>query len=120
MSSTDGQPVKCRNCKRPLRSAASRAAGIGPRCAAIEAAFDGLNGKQRDKARDLIADNGVVKIRKGVYKVAANDGGAFYLTSVHGPCDCGWGLRRKSATTKPCAHVGAARLTAKPRLTLAA
>lgn len=119
MSST-AEPVKCRKCHRPLRSAASCAAGIGPRCAAIEAAFDGLNGKQQDKARELIADGGIVKVRPGVYQVRASDGSGNYLTTADGNCGCPWGLHRTSATAKTCYHVGAVRLAEKPRLTVAA
>lgn len=122
MSSTDttAEPVKCRHCKRPLRAAASVAAKIGPRCAAIEAATEGLNVKQAEKALELVADGGVVKVRKNVFAVTAGEGEGHYLTALTGQCNCAWGLRRTSAEKKTCAHVGAAKLTARPRLTLAA
>jgi Family of unknown function (DUF6011) len=108
--------VKCRKCHRPLRSAASRAAGIGPRCAAIEAAFNGLNDKQRDKARQLIVDGGVTRTsRKGIARVPSDETGEHYLTSVTGHCTCKWGLRRKSADTKTCYHVAVVRLEFAPR-----
>jgi hypothetical protein len=107
------QPVKCSRCKRTLTSAASRALGIGPRCAAIEAAFRGLKPEQADKARELIADGGVVPTgHKGVYRIASGKGDAVYLTAVTGQCTCAHGLR--VMTAKPCYHVGAARLAAKP------
>jgi hypothetical protein len=118
---TEARTAKCRRCKRVLRTAPSIAAGIGPRCAAIEAAFDGLNVKQQDKARELVADGGITRTaHNGVCRVTAADGSEQHLTSVNGNCTCAWGLRRKTASTKPCYHVGAVRLAITPRLTLAA
>jgi len=101
-----------------LRAAGSVARGIGPRCAAIEAAFNGLSDKQRDKARQLIVDGGVVKVRKGIYRAAAEDGGAVHTASVNGNCTCEWGRRRVSATAKTCYVVAVARLMANPRRTM--
>lgn len=121
MSSTDttAEPVKCSRCKRALTSAASVAAQIGPRCAAIEAATKGLNARQAEKAIELVADGGVVKVRKNVFAVTAGEGEGHYLTALTGQCNCAWGLRRASAEKKACAHVGAAILKAHPRRTLA-
>ena len=120
MNSTDTtpEPVKCRRCKRPLT--ASAAFGIGPRCAAIEAATEGLNAKQAEKAIELVADGGVVKVRENVFAVTAGEGEGHYLTALTGQCNCPWGLRRTSAEKKTCAHVGAAILKARPALRLAA
>lgn len=106
--------TRCRRCKRPLKSLASKLAGIGGRCAAIEAATEGLTSEQSSKALDLVSDGGVAKVREGVYQVTSSDGEATYLASVKGPCSCRWGLKRKSALTKVCVHVAAARLTARP------
>lgn len=119
MSSTDttAEPVKCRRCKRPLTASAS--AGIGPRCAAIEAATQGLKPEQAEKALELVADGGVVKVRKSVYAVASGDGERTYLACVNGNCTCAWGLKRTSAMKKTCAHVAAAILKARPRRALA-
>jgi Family of unknown function (DUF6011) len=119
MSETTSGTVKCSRCKRPLTSASSIAAEIGPRCAAIEAATKGLNAKQAEKAIELVADGGVVKVRKGVYTMPSSDGEGHYLTSVKGICNCPWGVKRSTAEKKPCAHVGAAILKAHPRLQLA-
>ena len=116
----EAETVKCRKCQRPLRSASSVAAKIGPRCAAIEAATEGLNAKQAEKALELVADGGVVKIRKNVFAVAAGEGEGHYLTALTGQCNCAWGLKRTSAEKKTCAHVGAAILKARPVLRLAA
>lgn len=106
--------VECRRCHRPLRSEASRAARIGGRCAAIEAATEGLSAKQIEKLDQVIVDKGVKATnRKGVYKVANQDGSVIRTAHLDGTCDCEWGSRR-SADTKVCYHVAAARLTAKP------
>jgi hypothetical protein len=120
MSSTTETPAQCRRCKRhSLRTPASRAAGIGPRCAAIEAAFQGLGDRQQDKARELIADKGVVPTcHEGVYRVSSSKGDAEYRTAVTGQCSCTWGLRRVSAEAKTCFHVGAVRLYHSPRRVL--
>ena len=119
MESATDKSVKCRKCHRALRAPASIAAGIGPRCAAIEAAFDGLSDKQRDKARQLIVDGGVVRTsRKGIARVPSDETGEHYLTSVTGHCTCKWGLCRKSAGTKTCYHVAVVRLEFTPRRVL--
>ena len=77
-------PAQCRRCKRHnLRTPASRAAGIGPRCAAIEAAFDGLDDRQQDKAREAVEDGAVIATsREGVAMVVSEDGESVHLTSV--------------------------------------
>ena len=115
MTSTS-QAVKCRSCGRSLRAAGSVARGIGPRCAAIEAAFAGLSDKQADKARQLMVDGGVTRTsRKGIARVPAEATGEHYLTSVTGHCTCAWGIRRKSATAKTCYHVAVVVLEFTPR-----
>lgn len=110
------EQITCRRCHRTLRSAASKLAGVGPRCAAIEAATEGLNAKQANKALELIADGGVAKVREGVYRVTSTDGSASYLTSVNGNCTCAHGLRRTSGTAKTCYHAAAVKLTARPAI----
>lgn len=108
--------VKCRKCRRPLRTPASRALGIGPRCAAIETALAGLDPRQQDKARELIEDGGIVATgHAGIARVVSEDGTETYLTSVTGHCTCPWGARRTSATVKTCFHVGAVKLAITPR-----
>jgi Family of unknown function (DUF6011) len=114
-TSTGAEPVKCTRCKRTLTSASSRIAKIGPRCAAIEAATEGLNAKQVDKMAQLILDKAIVAAnRKGVYHVVNEAGEVVHTCHVNGNCTCEWGLRRKSADTKVCYMVGAARLLATP------
>lgn len=117
----DIRTATCRRCRATLRAPASVAAGIGPRCAAIEAAFGGLNDKQRDKALEVIADGGVARTsRPGVFRVVSSDGSSVHLCSLNGNCTCGWGLRRHTASAKTCYAVAAARLTARPRIRTAA
>jgi Family of unknown function (DUF6011) len=111
---TTPETVKCRRCKRALTSASSIAARVGPRCAAIEAATEGLNAGQAEKAIELVADGGVAKVRDGVYRVCSGDGESAYLTALTGQCSCAWGLKRTSAAKKACAHVAAAILKARP------
>jgi hypothetical protein len=121
MPGTTEQSVKCRKCHRVLRSPASIARGIGPRCAAIEAAFAGLSDKQADKARQLIVDGGVTRTsRKGIARVPSDETGEHYITSVTGHCTCAWGIRRKSAGTKVCYHVPVVILEFAPRLRVTA
>lgn len=119
MASTDGTETqnRCSRCRRPLRVSK----GIGPRCAAIEAATAGLKPEQAAKALEVIADHGVIATgHKGVYRVTATSGTETYLTALTGHCSCPWGCRRHSALAKTCYHVAAARLTAKPLIRAAA
>jgi hypothetical protein len=116
MSATE--PVKCSRCKRTLRAAASIAAKVGPRCAAIEAALEGLNPEQKAKALEAIADKAVEPTsHDGVYRLASSKGDAIYIVSVNGNCNCAHGLRAMG--TKTCWHPAAARLKAKSRRSLA-
>jgi hypothetical protein len=113
---TTAEPVKCRKCHRPLHSPASIAAGIGPRCAAIEAATSGLTAEQSAKVAEAIGDGAVVRThRPGIAQVVSDDGTEVYTTSANGNCNCDWGRRRISATAKTCWHVGAVRLEFSPR-----
>jgi len=118
MTNTEA-PAQCRRCKRHnLRTPASRALGIGPRCAAIEAALAGLDAKQQDKALEAIADGAVIRTsRPGIAHVVSEDGAEVHVTSAAGNCTCAYGVRRMSAVTKTCWHVGAVRLDMAPRLT---
>lgn len=109
--------AKCRRCHRSLTSLSSCLAGIGPRCAAIEAALKDLKPEQQAKALEAVADKAVEPTtHKGVYRVISSDGTTAYLASVKGNCNCAHGLR--TMTAKTCWHPGAARLKAKSRLSL--
>jgi hypothetical protein len=114
-STEETRTAECRKCGRMLRSASSAAAGIGPRCAAVEAATEGLSAGQADKMNQLILDKAIVATnRKGVYKIVNEAGEVIHTCHVNGNCTCEWGRRRKSADTKVCYMVGAARLLATP------
>jgi hypothetical protein len=120
MDMTNEMPstAKCRRCHRILRTAPSVALGIGPRCAAIEAAFAGLDSRQQDKALEAIADGAVVRTsRPGIAHVVSDDGSEVYTVSANGNCNCAYGVRRASATVKTCWHPAAVLLDMAPRLT---
>ena len=113
--------ARCTRCHRVLKSAASKARGMGDRCAAIEAATEGLSAKQVDKMTQLILDGGIVRTnRKGVFHVVNEAGEVIHRTHVNGNCTCEWARRRVSAETKTCYHVAAARLLARPVIRAAA
>jgi hypothetical protein len=116
---TAASEAHCLRCGRKLTSTKSIADKFGKGCAAKirqaarETALEGLNDKQRDKALEIVSDGGAVPSnREGVWHVTSGDGSQAYLTTGDGHCNCKWGLRRVSADTKVCAHVGAVRLVA--------
>lgn len=104
--------IECTECHRPLKSAKSREAHIGPRCAAIKAALDALSDNQRTKVRELLDDRALTRVHrtKPLFKVISSSNDTVYTACLTGQCNCMWGLKRTSATTKVCAHVAAARI----------
>jgi hypothetical protein len=109
---TPTAPAKCLRCGHRIRSAASLAAKYGPVCrakirlAAINEAICGFAQAQIDKARELIADGGLVPTgRKGVFRAVSSKGdGTAYL--VHAAvCACPAGVRGRA-----CYHLAAARI----------
>jgi hypothetical protein len=109
MSNTETHAVKCLRpgCGRTLRATASIACGYGPVCRAkIRAArmaeiLKGFTAAQVEKARELIADGGLVPTSQpGVFRAVSSDGERTYLTHSK-TCGCPWGLRGKA---KPCFH----------------
>lgn len=118
-SETPASETRYLRCHRVLKAARSLANRYGKGCAAKirqaarETALEGLNDAQRDKALEIVSDGGAVPSnREGVWHVTSGDGSQAYLTTGDGHCNCRWGLRRVSADTKVCAHVGAVRLVA--------
>jgi hypothetical protein len=106
--------AKCLRCHRTLRSASSVSAGYGPVCrarirvAALNEAIKGFSLAQVDKARELIADGGILPTnRLGIYRSVSSRGDGTYLTHRNG-CNCPAGLRGRGA----CYHMGAARILA--------
>lgn len=109
------QPARCLRCGRHLRAASSIAAGYGRYCSAKiraaehAAALADFTEKQIDKARELIADGGIVPtIRAGVYRAVSSKGDVTYLITADGVCNCAWSLR--SGRAAGCYHVVAARI----------
>jgi hypothetical protein len=104
--------TRCLRCARPIRSARSLAAGYGPGCrariraAALAEAVKDFSAAQIDKARELIADGGLIATKRpGVFRAVSSDGTRTYL--VHRNIDnCPNGLRGKGS----CYHVAAARI----------
>lgn len=118
---TSHQPTaKCLRpgCGRTLRAKASVACGYGPVCrariraAALAEAVRGFAAAQVEKARELIADGGLVPFtRPGIFQAASSKGdGTVYLVSATGACNCPAGLR--SGKADRCYHVAAARMVA--------
>lgn len=118
MSNATGTPAeqpRCLRCGRKIRATASLKAQYGGGCRAAirrearEHALDGLNGRQRDEAIEIVADGGVIpSAHKGVWLVTSGDGSQVYRTTPAGQCNCKWGL--KNLAGRPCKHVGAVRL----------
>ena len=105
------QPARCLRCGRSLRASASITAGYGPVCRAriraaqLAAALRDFTADQAAKARELIADAGLVPTRHaGVYRAVSSDGTSTYLTHPAG-CSCPAGLRGRR-----CYHMAAARV----------
>jgi hypothetical protein len=103
--------TRCSRCDRPLRSAASIAAGIGPICArAARVAATGFSADQLDAAREVIGLGGVAHTSgRGaarVYAVAGSRGDT-YSTSAAGECSCPAGTHGRR-----CYHLAAVALYA--------
>ena len=104
MSNTEAHTAKCLRCGRTrhFRSAATaaKADGYGRICrmriraAALAEAVKGFAAAQVDKARELIADGGLVPFtRPGIFRSVSSDGQRTYLTASTGQCNCAAGLR---------------------------
>lgn len=105
--------ARCLRCGRVLRAASSVAAGAGRWCrakiraAAVAELLKGFTAAQVEKARDLIADGGLVPTRhRGVFEAVSSDGARTYKAHS-ATCTCPWGLRGKA---KACAHSLAVRI----------
>ena len=112
MSNTE-HTAKCLRCGHALRAASSVAAKYGPVCrakirlAALNEAIKGFALAQVDKARELIADGGLIPTgRPGVFRAVSSKGDQTYLTH---PATCSCAAARRGKAT-PCYHSLAARL----------
>jgi hypothetical protein len=88
----------CRSCRRPLTAPASIKRGRGRTCharhlAAIDAkTAAGYTAAQLAKARELIADRGLVPLKRhGFYQAVSSDGATTYLVCRQ-RCNCPAGL----------------------------
>lgn len=111
MTSTTATPTRCTRCGRVLRAAASIARGYGRTCGtriAAAAKTSAHKPAQVEKARELIADGGLVLRRLGrnrVFEVVASNGTDRYLTAAQA-CTCKAGLAGRFV----CYHRIAAQL----------
>lgn len=111
-ATTTAKTANCRRCRSLLTDPRRVALGIGRTCerkerqeAAAKAA--GFKPAAIDKARQLIADKGIVPFRGRVFQVIASNGIDRYLTAPQ-TCNCPAGLRGKHA----CYHRVAAVMLA--------
>jgi hypothetical protein len=113
----EAHTAKCLKCGRirhfRTAEAAAKAAPHGRICsmriraAVIAEVLKGFTAAQVDKARELIADGGLVPTsRPGVFRAVSSDGERTYLAHS-ATCGCPWGLRGKA---KACAHSLAVRI----------
>jgi Family of unknown function (DUF6011) len=112
---TKAPAPRCLRCRRALTAAASISAGYGPGCrarigaAALAASSAGFSATQVTRARELLADGGLIPTsRAGVYQSVSSDGTAIYLTHPAG-CTCPAGTRGNG---RACYHRAAARILA--------
>lgn len=90
--------TRCSSCGRKLTAARSVAAGRGRACtrklrdAARAKATAGVKPELVAKAVELLADNGLVRIRPTVFKSASSDGSRVYRTAPQA-CTCPAGVR---------------------------
>jgi hypothetical protein len=109
---TEAHAARCLRCGRVLLSQTSVARGYGAWCrakiraAALAEALRDFTAAQVEKARELIADGGLVPTtRPGVFRAAGSKGDTSYLAHS-ATCLCPGGLRSRSA----CYHSLAVRI----------
>lgn len=109
------EPARCTRCRRPLRSAASVAAGYGPTCIRRERAdLGGFTPEQTAKAARVVEAGNVTKVRGGtdaLFRVRGTY--ATYWTS-YTDCSCEGARDRGS-----CYHIASVRLSIRPIVTAA-
>lgn len=99
--------ARCTDCGHRIWSARSLAEGRGAGCRAKvrrAAKSVGMKPESRDKALELIADGGIVRIRATVFLAVSSDGASVHRTAPQG-CTCPAGLKNIN-----CYHRDAARL----------
>lgn len=110
--------TRCLRCGRALRAARSIRASYGPVCRArilaarLTEALRDFTAAQAGKARELIADGGLVPSgRPGVFRAVSSRGDESYLAHS-AACNCPGGLR----SSRLCYHVLAVRLVMASRV----
>jgi hypothetical protein len=104
--------TRCLRCRRTLTAAASISAGYGPGCralirAAALASPAEFTAAQVARARELLADGGLIPTnRAGIYQSVSSDGVTTYFTHRAG-CTCPAGTRGNG---RSCYHRAAARI----------
>lgn len=103
--------ARCKDCHRPLHTAATIAAGFGPTCARKQQLVAaGYSSKQVANAIELVELGGVIHLRgsgdRRVYLTVGSKG-AVYRTAITGQCNCHAGLLGKR-----CFHAAAVALYA--------
>lgn len=104
--------TRCTRCGRVLRAARSIALGYGRGCqakirTAIKAKATEFKLATVEKAEQLIADGGIVRITAKAFRVTSTNGTGHYLTAPQA-CNCPAGLRG----IHPCYHRVAATILA--------
>jgi Family of unknown function (DUF6011) len=112
MTTKRNPTTNCRRCHALLRSARSVARGYGDRCWTLRRQEDaalsaGFKLAAIDKARQLIADRAIVRLRANVFQVVSSNGVDRYLTAPE-TCNCPAGLKARHA----CYHRAAATMLA--------
>jgi hypothetical protein len=105
--------TRCLRCRRSLTATSSISAGYGPGCrariraAALATSSAEFTAAQVARARELLADGGLIPThRAGVYQSVSSDGATTYFTHRAG-CTCPAGTRGNGRT---CYHRAAARI----------
>src|SRR5579875_2558387 len=114
MKASETHTANCLKCGRTryflTAESAAKASPYGRTCrariraAAITEAIRDFAAKQIEKARELLADGGLVPVRSGVWQAIASDGITRYLVA-EATCNCPAGLKGRR-----CYHTAAARI----------
>lgn len=120
LSTRTGTTVKCLRCGRTRHfhsaTAAAKAAPYGRICGALVRAAQmaetvrGFAATQVEKARELIADGGLIPVRGQIFRAVSSKGDRTYTVAATGQCTCPAAAR--SGRADRCYHVVAARMVA--------
>lgn len=99
----------CGRCGRKITSSRSRKLGYGQECwtkirAAVALVRNDYTARQIEQARELIADRGIVHLRRNVFLTVSTDGTEIHRTAPQA-CNCIAGLR-----SIHCYHTAAVKM----------